>query len=524
MMTSTIGFATHGDLLKVLYLVFGVLPRKEARAEKFNEKDKKTLQQQLGRLANEEGSLIESYQKAVGTLRQLLAEYVAVPGYVDAIGTVLEDLESAYAELIRAEGTYLSRGESIRYFISNRAVPVLVLALKRCRLLCGFDDAPGIWQDDRFWHLPTFDADDKVTMPLSKVMRWAYTASGLSQKQFHCPGKLKDDVSPAQQQNLDNAINWTRGKGIPALPALLANFKESFRAQDAHQRSVDPRLQQNVLTALLCARVATYVAKQILNTYGAAYLEDVCAQIQRLTELLEDEVQEFLGQVAPIMQKKTSADEAAGTWLRACAHHERFVRDKLMQVAETLLKVLQAQPEAPFSPELLAALTRKFGGFAVHSNVDRLTRQQAVAPPEGFAERLAAGFQLRRKTTTNLEEINAFEQSLVQIELQDALCWFVPWLRGIYQYRQGQFEAAYPHYKTAFELAKYKAGRLQYDLVNQFVEIAAKNGSRKDFDKGIDWACYIGVEIRWLRDKEPTQENRDFVYAIMERANYAHQL
>ncbi len=166
----------------------------------------------------------------------------------------------------------------------------------------------------------------------------------------------------------------------------------------------------------------------------------------------------------------------------------------------------------------------EIGGFAVHANVDRLTRQQAVVPPEGFAERLAAGFQLRRKTTTNLEEIDAFEQSLVQIELQDALCWFVPWLRGIYQYRQGQFKAAYPHYKNAFELAKYKAGRLQYDLVNQFVEIAAKNGNRKDFDKGIDWACYIGVEIRWLRDKEPTQENRDFVYAIMERANYAHQL
>lgn len=41
-MTSTIGFATHGEVLKELYLAFGVLPRKEARAEKFNEKDKRT--------------------------------------------------------------------------------------------------------------------------------------------------------------------------------------------------------------------------------------------------------------------------------------------------------------------------------------------------------------------------------------------------------------------------------------------------------------------------------------------------
>ncbi|WP_147373947.1 hypothetical protein [Massilia cavernae] len=523
-MTSTIGFATHGEVLKQLYLAFGVLPRKEARAEDFDEKDKKTLQRQLGRLASEEGNLIEYYQKAVDTLRQLLGQYVPMPGYVEAIGTVLDDLESAYAELIQTEGTYLSRRDSFRYYMSIKAVPVLVLALKRCRLLCGLGDGPGVWHDDTFWYLPTFEAGNKVTMPLAKVMRWAYTASGLSQKQFHCPGKLGDVVSPAQQQNLDNAVNWARGKATPSLPALLANFKESFAAQDAHERPVDPTLQQSVLTALVCARVATFVAKQILDTYDAAYLKDVCAQIQQLTELLEDEVQEFLRQLAPIMLRQTSAAQAVGIWLRACAHHERFVRGKLTQVAATLVGLLQEEPQAPFSPELLAELTNKFGGFAVHANVDRITRQQAFVPPEGFAELLAEGFQLRRKATTRLDEIDAFEQSLVQMGLQEVLCWFVPWLRGIYHYRREQFEAAYPYYETAFDLAKYKAGRFQYDLVNQFVELAAKNRKENAFDKGINWALYIGLEIRWLRDKEPTQENRDFVRAIMERANYAHQL
>jgi hypothetical protein len=523
MMTSTIGFATHGEVLKQLYLAFGVLPRKEARAEDFDEKDKKTLQRQLGRLASEEGNLIEYYLKAIDTLRQLLSQHLPVPGHVEAIGTVLDDLESAYAELIQTEGTHLSRRESLRYFMSIKAVPVLVLALKRCRLLCGLGDGPGVWRDDTFWYLPTFETDKKVTMPLTKVMRWTYTACGLSRKQFHCPGKLGDAVSPAQQQNLDNAVNWARGR-TPSLPALLANFKESFVAQDAHERPVDPTLQQSVLTALVCARVANFVAKQILDTYGAAYLQDVCSQIQQLTELLEDEVQEFLSQLVPIMLKQTSADQAVGIWLPACAHHERFVRGKLMQVAATLVGLLEQDPQAPFPPELLAGLTRKFGRFAVHGNMDRITRQQAFTPPEGFAELLAEGFQLRRKSTTTLDEIDAFEQSLVQMGLQEVLCWFVPWLRGIYHYRREEFEAAYPYYETAFELAKYKAGRHQYDLVNQFVELAAKNRKENAFDKGIDWALYIGLEIRWLRDKEPTQENRDFVRAIMERANYAHQL
>jgi hypothetical protein len=524
MMTSTIGFTTHGEVLKQLYLAFGVLPRKEARGEDFDERNKKTLQRQLGRLASEEGNLIEYYQKAVDTLRQLLGQYLPVPGHIEALGTVLDDLESAYAELIQTEGTYLDQRDSLRYFMSVKAVPVLVLALKRCRLLCGLANAPGVWREDTFWYLPTFEAGNKVTMPLAKVMRWTYAACGLSQKQFHCPGKPGDDILPAQQQNLGNAINWARGKGTPSLPALLANFKESFVAQDAHGRPVDPQLQESVLTAFVFARVASFIAKHVVDTYGAAYLQDLCAQIQQLTELLEDEVQEFLGQLTPILQKQSSTDQAVGVWLRACAHHERFVSGKLMQVAATLADFLEKAPQAPFPPELLAGLVRRFGGFVVHANVDRMMRQRAFAPPEGFAVLLAEGLQLRRNARITMDEIDAFEQSLVQMGLQEVLSWFVPWLRGIYYYRREQFEAAYPYYETAFELAKYKAGRLQYDLVNQFVELAAKNHRENAFDKGIDWALYIGLEIRWLRHKEPTQENRSFVRAIMERANYAHQL
>jgi hypothetical protein len=381
-----------------------------------------------------------------------------------------------------------------------------------------------VWDDDKFWYLPSFGPDDKVTMPLAKVLRWAYTACGLSQKQFHCPGKLGDPITQTQQRNLDNAINWTRGKRIPSLPALLANLQESFAAQRDHARPVDPTLQESILVAMVYARVASFAAKEILDTYGQAYLNDVGGQIQQLTQFLEEEVQEFLRQLAPIMQKHATSGKAGSVWLNACSHHERFVRDKLMKVAAPLLEFRTQFPQAPFPAEMLAALTRKFGRFAVHANVDRLTRQDAFHPPAGFAELLGTGLRLRREHTTTLEEIDAFEQSVAQMGLQEVLCWLPPWLRGIYHYRRREYESAYPHYEAAFELAKYRAGRLQYDLVNQFVELAAKNRKEIAFDKGIDWALYIGLDIRWLRDKEPTKENRDFVRCIMERANYAHQL
>jgi hypothetical protein len=437
---------------------------------------------------------------------------------------LLDELNFAYAELIKTEGTFLTQQESLRYFISMHAVPVLVVALNRARLMGGLGYGPGIWRDEKFWYLPSAGPDSKLALPLAKVMRWAYTACNLSQKQFHCPGKLGDAVSPAQQQNLDNAVNWTRGKTIPSLPALLVNFKESFAAQGTHAQPIDPAVEQSILVALTYARVASYVAKGILKTYGSEYLNDVCAQIRQLTDLQDVEVLEFLRQVDPIMRKHAGSDKAGAIWVNACADHERFMGYKLKQVAELLMQFRTDHLDAPIPPDMVDALTRKYGRFAVHANVDQLTRQDTIRVPPGFPDLLGEGLRLRQTSTITMQEIAEFEQALIAAGLHSVLCWLPPWLRGIYHYRRNEFDAAYPHYDTAFDLAKYRAGRFQYDLVNQFVEIAAKNRKEIAFDKGIDWALYIGLEIRWLRDKEPSQENRDIVRCIMERADYEHQL
>ena len=80
------------------------------------------------------------------------------------------------------------------------------------------------------------------------------------------------------------------------------------------------------------------------------------------------------------------------------------------------------------------------------------------------------------------------------------------------------------YYEIAFKNAKYRAGQNQYDLVNQYVEVAAKNDVRKDFKKGIEWAQYLGIEIRWLRNVELTDENLKSVYEMMKVVNYGHQM
>lgn len=68
---------------------------------------------------------------------------------------------------------------------------------------------------------------------------------------------------------------------------------------------------------------------------------------------------------------------------------------------------------------------------------------------------------------------------------------------------------------------RYRAGGSQYLLVNQFVELAAKTDRWKSFKKGVEWALYLGISIRWLRDQEPTEESLQFVFAMMQKATYA---
>lgn len=516
-------FATHGDLLKLLYAAFGVLPRKEARFEEFDETRKKTLQTRLSRLASESGGLVDNYRQAIESFRDLLGKYLTTPGHVDALGIALADLDDVYAGMIRDEGTYLDRRASLEYFISLRAVPVFVLSLNRNLLLWNAYQPGGMWDDDVFWYLPTRALDGKLVMPLAKVMRWIYGRFGISQNQFHYPRTANAQPSAALEQNLDNAVRWVSGKRLPSLPALLANFKESFAARQAHGRPVDSALEERILTALVFARLASYLATELRDHCGDAYLDDVCAQIRESMVLLQHEVQEFQREAAPIIQSNAPADQAAAWWV-ACAHHEKFVREKLTVAAETLHRLHEAAPNRPFRADVLAALTSKLGAFAVCTNVDRWRRQQAIGVPQGFAELLFAGADMRRLPGTTLAQIDEFEQRIQVAGLQEAMCWMPPWLRGAFYYRREDFVTAFGHYETAFNLAKYRAGRYQYTLVNQYVELACKNDDEVAIRQGIDWATYIGLELRWLRDNDHTPDNLDVMRAILKKANYAHQL
>jgi hypothetical protein len=141
--------------------------------------------------------------------------------------------------------------------------------------------------------------------------------------------------------------------------------------------------------------------------------------------------------------------------------------------------------------------------------------------PPGFSRAVLDGLALRKSSEINTEKIEAYAKSLDDQSLRHVLEWMVPWQMATYYYCAERYEAAYPFIKDAFEKAQYCAGGHQYLLVNQFIELAAKNDKWRDFKRGIEWATYLGIETRWLRKDEPTQENLQFVFEIMKKAVYA---
>lgn len=524
-------FATQGELVKLAYDAFGVLPRKgsrrtskEASRDGIDETQKKAIQKQLARLAEEEGGLLSNFGQVIQALSSILTAYLPSIQIMSAIGDPLDDLLEAYSRLVCEEGTYLSKAETLRYFISIRAIPLLVVSLNQSLLKYRVADLALEMPEEKFWYLPTVAEDGRLVMPLEKVMRWVYVRCDLSQTQFHYPGKSPRSNNNTLQQNLDNAIKWMRGPRLPALSTLFRNFEESFAALAQSGPEIPKELQASVLVTLMVARVSSYLAREISDAYDHQYLADVCNQFRDYALWIADDVNEFKAELAPVMLRQESPESALLEWLNACSHYWAFFGHKLAAVADAVQRLNDARPGAPLRDDVLAALKSKYGLFAVCSLSDRIQRQSAFLPPDGFVELLYQGFELKNDPATQVGQIDEYAAQVAAYGLDEQLCWMVPWLRGVYQYRKEEFKAAMPHFQAAFENAKYRAGKDQYKLVNQYVEVAAKNDDRRAFKKGIEWAQYLGLKIRWLRDDEPTEEKLDFVYYMMQRARYDHQM
>lgn len=524
-MNTTHCFATTGELVRFAYDAFGVLPRKDApKDDGMDETQKKTLQKQLARLAKEEGHLQTNVGQVIQSLSSLLADYLPSFRIMGALGDTLGALLESYNALVRREGTYLNKAQSLQYFISVHALPRFVQALNHSLLQYKLTDLEPTIPDEAFWYLPTVDAQSQLTWPLEKVMRWTYQRCDTSQTQFHYPGKSPSSADSRAQQRLEQAIKWTRGTRLPSLPALMKNFNDSFAALAEQSRPVPAEVQLGIHLALIVARVTTYVGKQLHQSYDAHYLAEVCNQYRDYSHWIAEDINKFKMELAPKLAQCKSVEEEFDLWLKAVPHYWRFFKNKLVTVGDSLNYFQSESPDEQVSQELVEALESKYGTFALRVHLDVHQRQAVFQHPDGFFGLLSLGLQLKGDPSRQLQQIEAFAGQVSYCGLDSQLDWLVTWVHAVYHYCREEFDDAMRYFHLAFESAKYRAGSHQYELVNHYIELAAKTDDRRAFNKGIEWAQYLGLEVRWLRGNEPTEEMLNTVYAIMKRARYDHQM
>lgn len=302
-----------------------------------------------------------------------------------------------------------------------------------------------------------------------------------------------------------------RGESMPSLPGLLSNFSQSIRGREVGIRD-DPDLVKSTPLLLLVARVSTAICREIHETYGLEILTQLTNDCSDLARSLKPEVTEFKSEIMNAKGTEDLSEIDAHTWDNAYAQYMRFFYFKKHEASEILKRLRAASPANPFKPSLIHALTEKLGRYPVISELYPITQAKRWHVTEDFKQLLVRGLDIKNNQATNTSDSEEFKQDLHSHDLEDQLSWLASWIDATIAYRSEDYSAAMDLFEQAFEQAKYRAGKAQYKLVNQYLEVCAKNDQKRRFKKGVEWARYLGIPIRWLRDREPTEENLDFVF------------
>lgn len=523
-MNTNVGFPTLGELVKFTYNAFGVLPRKRGSDDSIDETQKDSIWTALRRLSKEEGNINENIVDLIKKLSSLVAEFVTSPRANIVIGESLKDIFEVYKAILQENGTYLSKVETVRWLINDSIVDRLVFSIKEHSLRFNLSVENYI-SPENFWYLPTIE-HDKIIFPLEKAMRWAYDQSKRSQKQFHCPFPECPISSTQQERNLENAQNWKQNKSFPSASELIWTFDYSIellnmvtKADDSVK--IDKHMQENFRLILFIGRASTFIFKQIVEIYGISFTHQICEKFKKQSANIDADFEHFESQ----LKRKLIRAYLPSLLDEICQKETHQFVSEYVSSQTYFVRSLKAisfeeQYEMFKDAQKVQQLEHQFGKFSVSSIAEKLLAPKVHEPPNDFAKFVLEGIELKNDKNISLDAITRYESDLNKSNLKCVLPWMTPWMRGAFHYRRQEYKLAFPFFQEAFSKAKYCAGNNQYKLVNQFVEVAAKNDKRRDFNKAISWAQYLGIEIRWLRKDFPTEEKLDSVFAIMQKVEY----
>lgn len=515
-------FPTLGEALKFIFNATDVISDSE---------NKKSVQRQLQRLANEEGNISDNLEILFNIFHHNLEAFVDDEHVAGAISYSVLLAFNKYEEIVRKESVCISRDIVYKWLIENVLLNTLVFAQHKYFLMFNIPASGLIAPAEKYWWLPEID-ESGIEWPLGKAFKWIYTSLNINQTHFHYPDhndlKKKCDYRHCRlRQNLENASEWQRGDRIPSLENLLLNLNDSLHAmestqQEKYRRKLDEKTRASFRIVLFIARISTVISKMLAENLGQEFVQTLVddfkrqdRRLRRTSRILRhriDEIQRIWGITKPSQLDNIWWEHSKSFWE---SFEDSFIRN---------IPMIQAWQREHATSKLglleLRYLSAHMGSFYA----GQYLIQQRIAVHKWYSPRFfelhARGLELKNSGAITKEVIENYGLELKKENLDQNLKWLENWIWGTYYYRQEMWCEAYPYFQTAFDEAKYSAGSQQYKLVNQYIEICAKNNKWINFKKGVSWANYLGLQVRWLRGTDGTEDDMKMAYEVMKKAVY----
>lgn len=519
-------FVSLGQLIKFAYDATGVLPRKRSDRAGLSDKEAKRIQKQLERLSDEEGDLEDRCGELIKMLAYEIAGTIKNKKFNLVIGETMLDLLMVYRSVVSDDGTFLPPKDSVKWFCSAYAIPRLVLSIYKHALRFNVS-AEGIQMPlDADWYLPTISAGS-INWPLEKTMDWIYGQAETSRVQFHCPGRWGDQSDAEVRQNFENATNWLNGKSFPSWPGLYWNFSRSMErlvaVEEPFRRVIPEGQRLGFIYSLFLARISTYVTQRLCENYGQKFLFDMVELFKKHRDRLLVDLKGLELAVQEEVKKSNAAgSEVDKIWYEISTQYWTCFAERCRECGKAVQRLVDRTGDCTLPESMVAQMSEQYGDYTVHSMLHLLSSSKEVNIPDCFPDALHKGFDLKNRASTTHSEVDAYEMYIKEKNLMGCLGWMVHWNRAAIFYNLEQDKDAFEHIAKAFELSKYSAGKNQYKIVNQYIELAAKNNSWKSFEKGVAWATFLDIPVRWLRSDEQTEKNMRGVFKLMKKARYTN--
>lgn len=276
---------------------------------------------------------------------------------------------------------------------------------------------------------------------------------------------------------------------------------------------------------LFIGRISSYFFQKIHKSYGHDYLVDCMkhfkgqsGRLSRINKHLSKQLDGFSS------QRQLNLD---AFYFESVSDYWTDYSSRSMRGAHALQEFLLDGSYQSCSPFEKAKLTIScVGSLTAYTMLKNETLEPTLkAMPSKLPELIFKGMEIK-KALESIVQIQNYAHEVKLAGLTNILCWLINWSFATFYYRNGDFKRSYEYYKDAFHQAKYKAGKDQYSLVNQFIESCAKNRKLSEMKKAVAWAYYIGLEVRWIRNFEDPESKKSlkFLYDFMgnENMRYAH--